>query len=87
MNAAYGLFGFNPLTGDHMGSHFHLGAPGENGPVLVDLLRSTSRRSSFGIYSGNVTLSQVAESALFAGNLYMNIHLDGFPGGEIRVGS
>ncbi|MFO1459033.1 MAG: CHRD domain-containing protein [Verrucomicrobiota bacterium] len=85
VNAAYGLFGFNPLTGDYTGSHIHLGAPGENGPVLVDLASihiPVGPRS--GIYSGNVTLSQAAESALFAGNLYMNIHSTAFPGGEIR---
>lgn len=85
VNAAYGLFGFSPLTGDYVMSHIHLGAAGENGPVLVDLASihiPVGPRS--GIYSGNVTLSDAAESALFAGNLYMNIHSTAFPGGEIR---
>ncbi|MBL9173209.1 MAG: CHRD domain-containing protein [Verrucomicrobiales bacterium] len=85
VNVAYGLFGFNPLTGDYQSSSIHLGSASEEGPALVDLAAihiPVGPRS--GIYSGNVTLSQAAESALLAGNLYMNINSTAFPGGEIR---
>jgi len=85
VNAAYGVFGWNPLTADYSGAHLHLGAPGENGPVLVDLASihiPFSARSGF--YSGDVQLTEAAAAALIAGNVYMNIHSTAFPGGEIR---
>lgn len=85
INAAYGVFGWNPLTGDYTASHLHLGAAGENGPVLVDLASihiPFSARSGF--YSGDVQLASAAADALMAGNVYMNVHSTAFPGGEIR---
>lgn len=85
INAAYGLFGFQPLTSDFSSSGIYLGAPGEDGPLIVDLssiqFPITSRS---GLYSGNVTLSQAVESSLLGGNLYVNIQTAAFPGGEIR---
>jgi hypothetical protein len=78
-------------------AHIHLGAPGENGPVVAFL---------FGFVEGGVTadgvlargtiteadlvgplagqpLSALAE-AIRSGNAYVNIHTVDHPGGEIR---
>ena len=85
VNAAYGIFGWAPLTGTYEGAHLHLGAAGEEGPVLVDLASlHLPFNANSGFFSGNVTLSGAAGSALMAGNIYMNIHSSAFPGGEIR---
>jgi len=85
VNAAYGIFGWAPLTGTYEGAHLHLGAAGENGPILVDLASiHLPFNANSGFFSGNVTLSSAAGSALVAGNVYMNIHSSAFPGGEIR---
>jgi CHRD domain/PEP-CTERM motif len=85
VNAAYGIFGWAPLTGTYGGAHLHLGAAGEEGPVLVDLASMhLPFNANSGFFSGNVTLSSAVGSALLAGNVYMNIHSSAFPGGEIR---
>jgi hypothetical protein len=78
-------------------AHIHLGAPGENGPVVAFL---------FGFFEGGVTqngllakgniteadlvgplagqpLSALAD-AIRSGNAYVNVHTVDHPGGEIR---
>ena len=86
LNVVYGLFGFQPLTGDYTASHLHEAPAGVNGPVIVDLASlhvGVDPRS--GLYSGgNLVLTESQEAALIAGNVYMNIHSTAFPGGEIR---
>ena len=85
LNAVYGLFGFQPLTGDYASSHLHEAPAGVNGPVIVDLASlhfGVGPRA--GLYSGNVVLTESQEASLIAGNIYMNIHSTAFPGGEIR---
>ena len=79
--------------------HAHYGAPGENGAIAVDLgffesfvedglgirLQIQIQDALFGGPQGNLTTDPaVNEAALFAGELYVNIHTDAFPGGEIR---
>lgn len=84
-HAAYGLFGFEPLTSDYLASHIHRGAFGVSGPVEVSLAPlhvPIDNRS--GIYSGTVTLTEDQQNALFNQQLYVNIHSVNFPEGEIR---
>lgn len=59
--------------------HIHRGAPGVNGPVVFDLGDPSS--PVFATWSG-MTPADVAD--LFAGDLYVNIHTSGRPGGAIR---
>ncbi len=59
--------------------HIHRGAPGVNGPIAFDLGDPTSPVEA--VWTG-MTPADVAD--LLAGNLYVNIHTSGRPGGEIR---
>ena len=90
INAAYGLFGFQPLTSPFTATHLHLAPAGVNGPVIINLNSgATDIHTAFtpnsGFFSGTVTLTPVQETALFANNIYINIHSTVFPGGEIRA--
>ena len=71
--------GFTNLSASVTAAHIHLAAPGVNGPVIIPLTVVGS--------TINVTtppLSATNEAALFAGNLYVNVHTATYPGGEIR---
>ena len=59
--------------------HVHRGAPGVAGTIAFDMGDPTS--PVIATWSG-MTPADVAD--LFAGNLYVNIHTDGRPAGEIR---
>lgn len=73
-----------------IGFHMHNAPMGVNGPVVVDL-------RSFGAFVQDdddatvttyeamaIPLGGSLEPALFAGELYLNLHTMSFPGGEIR---
>jgi hypothetical protein len=60
-------------------AHFHQGAPGVAGPVVIPLNGSSG---TYGGVSGRLSAAQVAQWQ--AGNFYANIHTSSFPGGEIR---
>lgn len=66
----------SPITGVHL----HEGAPGENGPVLIDLglLRDGN------VIQGTVDLTIPQLIALSVGAVYVNVHTENNPGGEIR---
>ena len=67
--------GLTPMAG-----HFHMGAPGTAGPVII-LFPYVSRSPS----SGSVLLTPDQETALLAGNLYVNLHTTANPNGEVRA--
>lgn len=67
--------------------HLHLGAPGVNGgiiaePVLFGALAATA--TGLSLTSFDVTLAAANVASLLAGNTYINVHTNAFPGGEIR---
>jgi hypothetical protein len=77
--------------------HIHLAPPGVNGPIVIDLgfldmfevdgqgIRLQITNALLGGTMGGVTSDPaVNEAALFAGNLYVNVHTMNFEGGEIR---
>ncbi|HZW08145.1 MAG TPA: CHRD domain-containing protein [Phycisphaerales bacterium] len=71
------------LTGSPTAMHFHIGAPGVNGPHGVHI--HTFTLAAAGSASGAETaLTPAFVNALFAGNVYVNIHTLAYPGGEIR---
>lgn len=65
------------LSGTEQAAHIHRGAPGVAGPPIITLPTGNPKT-----ITGTLTLSDSAD--LLAGNLYVNIHSDGFPDGEIR---
>jgi len=86
-----------PADVDLTMAHLHLGAEGENGPVIADFLNNGSielvgstRRINAQLDASNLvgplagqTLSSLVE-AIREGNVYVNIHTDRNPAGEVR---
>ncbi len=70
---------FTGLSGPVTAIHFHSGAMGESGPVVQDL---------DGFLNGNAINGEVDPTPfladLMAGNIYLNVHTDANPNGEVR---
>ena len=77
-------------------AHFHVGAEGQNGPVVVNFTVVPNTSNDFAI-SGTASASDLTAraaqginswedfiQALLLGNIYMNVHSTANPGGEIR---
>lgn len=63
-------------------AHFHHGATGKNGPVVIWLTHRGSAVSS--PIKGHATLSADQAKAFLAGDWYINVHSEEHPGGELR---
>jgi hypothetical protein len=59
--------------------HFHKGAVGVAGPVVIPISNAASP-----ISGSTPALTAEQETDLLAGNWYVNIHSQAYPGGEIR---
>ncbi len=66
-------------TGGITGAHFHLGAVGANGPVIMPISFTGNR--SVGVWTN---LSNEHRNALVTGNVYVNVHSTQYPNGQIR---
>ena len=84
---------FDDLTGPATAAHIHVGDPTVSGPVILpfggfpndtDGFYTTDLTADNFIPGGGLQTFDDAVQALFDGNLYMNIHTQMFPGGEIR---
>ena len=76
------------VTGSYRGlgspaiaAHLHSGAPGETGPAAQPLVVGPSRTGNIG---GTVELTDAQIAALRAQSLYIQIHSEGNPDGELR---
>ncbi len=68
------------LDSTFLAAHFHYGAPGANGPVVMPITTWVGN-------TANGTWSDIPDSviaAMMKGDIYINIHSQKYPGGEIR---
>lgn len=63
-------------------AHIHEGAAGANGPPIVTLKRIAS--DAF-VAPDNAMLTEAQYAAYKAGKLYVNVHSERYPGGEVRA--
>jgi CHRD domain/Secretion system C-terminal sorting domain len=68
------------LSGPITSCHFHQGAAGVAGPVVLDLLSFVSGN----VIEGEVTPTPAIVTAMLAGQIYINVHTATNLGGEIR---
>ncbi len=84
------LVTYSGLSGTVNAAHFHTGAAGVAGGVILPLVAGPSPMSgtltaaNFGTGSGSVTTFVQAVAAIRAGTTYFNLHTTANPGGEIR---
>lgn len=77
-------------------SHFHIGAPGVSGPVVVNFTVATNISNDYAI-TGTASATDLVQraaqginswedflQALMLGNIYVNVHSTNNAGGEIR---
>jgi len=72
---------YSGLTGPAFAAHFHAGAPGKNGGVVVPIFAGPTAGSPF---SGSKKLTDDQAAQLMSGGWYVNIHTAAHKGGEIR---
>ncbi len=74
------------LTGPIANAHFHHAAAGEDGGVVRGIMDDFEGNTASGVWraSDDEALTDELISELFAGNLYVNVHTDDYPAGEIR---
>lgn len=69
------------------GAHIHKANVGKNGGVQIPIdaeTDNTNRSGKFPIDSNRYTLNSTQETALLNSNLYINVHSQKYPSGEIR---
>jgi hypothetical protein len=72
---------YSGLSGPATAAHFHAGAPGKNGGVIVPIFAGKSAKSPF---SGSKKLTDAQATQLESGDWYVNIHTAAHKAGEIR---
>jgi len=62
-------------------AHIHMGARGQNGPVIVPLTKTGDTYAA----PAGAKLTPAQMQAFKAGNLYVNVHTERNKGGEVRA--
>jgi len=71
------------LSATATGAHFHTGAPGISGPVVINTTADINGNRVDGFVTGTTLTPSVINSFL-TGDMYFNMHTAANPGGEIR---
>lgn len=77
-------FTWNNLSGVPVAMHFHDGAAGTNGTVVIPISGFPSQVSG-SVSGASDPLNDTLINDLMAGKFYGNIHTQNHPGGEIRA--
>jgi hypothetical protein len=74
------------LYGDLKASHFHKGAAGVNGPAALNITQAFHGPFASGVWTArdSVPFTHDLAAAFLTGGLYLNVHSDYYPAGEIR---
>lgn len=72
---------YSGLSGPPFAAHFHKGAPGKNGGIVVPLFGNKDNQSPF---KGSKKLTDAEAADLIAGQWYINIHTAAHRAGEVR---
>ena len=75
---------FDGLSSPQVGGHVHMAAAGATGEVLYPLNISAAEDGLSGVFSLSVSLTPEQVTAYEAGELYLNIHTEMNPNGELR---
>jgi hypothetical protein len=73
---------YSGLSSDATMAHFHRGAAGKNGPVVIWLTPHSGPIAS--PITGSTTLTAAQAKNFMAGRWYINLHSKDHPAGEIR---
>jgi len=76
VSGSFDVMGLTPIA-----AHIHTGAPGQNGPVVIPLQKSSD--ASWSVPAG-AKFTDAQYDAFKAGNTYVNFHTAANKGGEIR---
>lgn len=82
----FSFAGLGSPVNESIGIHVHRGAKGVNGPILFALTAETRlfARGTAGRGRSRLHLSDEQAAAARAGELYVNVHTNAFPAGELR---
>ena len=72
--------GADPVGNPESAIHIHIGAAGENGPII----RNLTVDEAAGTFEGVFTIDEMQADALVTDGLYVNLHTTNFPSGELR---
>ena len=75
---------FSGLT--PIGAHFHAGAPGMNGSIIIELPKNNAAKDGYvSPIEGENTFTTTQTAALLSNGVYVNLHTAAYPNGEIRA--